>query len=466
MEKDIYKEKTIAIINDILIESRISFDLFSTNELERIIAFADYHKGICFSLIENYSKEEIMQKIEEKELNKYNQQNQANLINTIKNAETLKIIKSQSFKSIILSKNLYLNPPKVEDAWKFLSSGATLIDLKDIISSFDKMKLIKKFKKKMINNSNTSSSSHSSSNINDIVAMIQNLNKLFEEKEKKYMALYSNHYEENDRQYLKEYHGYGIPSTNLNIINKSYQKNFCETIHILTKLPLCLISFILSYTDIFTIGKLGLCSRALYNLVYRKVFLDEMSKVYNNAIWKNSSIYELSLKKLKTAYTGSFDMFLRKPRIRFGGIYYAKIKYSKECIVYGEEPKMMTVNYYRFLRFFPDGTCFAFVSPYHNTSKIIKGIQKGIIVLLHGCFNIDQNDQLIVKLDEKEFSYDMYIYKFIKGDYSFELEKYIYCKNQEQNNISIGTYFQFKFRSIEMLKDEFRIAIVIDESIK
>lgn len=71
---------------------------------------------------------------------------------------------------------------------------------------------------------------------------------------------------------------------------------------------------------------------------------------------------------LRTHYAGSWrQMFRKRPRIRFGGCYISTVNYSRP----GEVPAnsltwgstIHIVTYYRYLRFFRDGTCISLLTP-------------------------------------------------------------------------------------------------------
>ena len=247
----------------------------------------------------------------------------------------------------------------------------------------------------------------------------------------------------------------------------------------LLSVPLSLFNFIFSYLDIFTIGKVGLCSKELYNLIYKHYAFNMFTaRCYTNSIFLNSHLYKLNLPLLKKQFKSNYDMFKGKNRIRYGGLYYCKVKYIKEVQIYGEEfNKNVLVQYYRVLRFLPNGEVHMMTTPYFKVNKIKNGIKNGSIELKVGTFRVDENEQIILNIGES----DEYIYKFgwndirryragySKGDIGvirgFELVKYNIIRGNQRTEIIINDKFPiaFRFRPIEKLINELGFVCIKEE---
>lgn len=84
-------------------------------------------------------------------------------------------------------------------------------------------------------------------------------------------------------------------------------------------------------------------------------------------IWRSAclKVWGKSCSKLLKPYTSWRDMFLQKPRVRYDGIYISKTSYIRQ----GEESldgfyrPWQHVEYYRYLRFFPDGQVLMLTTP-------------------------------------------------------------------------------------------------------
>ncbi|CAL1578086.1 unnamed protein product [Knipowitschia caucasica] len=84
-------------------------------------------------------------------------------------------------------------------------------------------------------------------------------------------------------------------------------------------------------------------------------------------IWRSAclKVWGKGSTKLSKPYTTWREMFLQKPRVRFDGVYISKISYIRQ----GEESldgfyrPWQQVEYYRYLRFFPDGQVIMMTTP-------------------------------------------------------------------------------------------------------
>ena len=464
------------IMNRIYIQMNYIFEFYSTNDLNQVMTFTNFNVDKMFFFLENYTKEDLFKRIEEHQF-LFNKSKKPN-INQIQPLSQ-KIIKEKHY---IMSKYLLSrekNNNNISEiaikasAWNFLNSGSNIIDLKDAIKSFDKMKIINKIKKQHANNN----SNNNHSNSNDIAFNREFIKKL-EQKERKYISLYQNCLEEADINYLQQTDHFNSIPLKKNQITVNI-KDSIRLIPNLLSVPLSLFNFIFSYLDIFTIGKVGLCSKELYNLIYKHYAFNMFTaRCYTNSIFLNSHLYQLNLPLLKKQFKSNYDMFKGKNRIRYGGLYYCKVKYIKEVQIYGEEfNKNVLVQYYRVLRFLPNGEVHMMTTPYFKVNKIKNGIKNGSIELKVGTFRVDENEQIILNIGES----DEYIYKFgwndirryragySKGDIGvirgFELVKYNIIRGNQRTEIIINDKFPiaFRFRPIEKLINELGFVCIKEE---
>ncbi|ORX66786.1 hypothetical protein DL89DRAFT_295163 [Linderina pennispora] len=81
-----------------------------------------------------------------------------------------------------------------------------------------------------------------------------------------------------------------------------------------------------------------------------------------------------SLYREAQAYDGWLDMFLRRARVRFDGIYISTCHYLRPSSAENTwTTPVMLVTYYRYLRFFRDGTCLKLLST-TEPAKIVRSI--------------------------------------------------------------------------------------------
>lgn len=450
------------ILNRIYIEKSYIFEFYSTNDLIRIMQYTDYNIDKINFLLESYTKEDLLKKIEEHLLLTQKQKQISNSsITQVKKVPKQKHILYSKFVSTINSKqkrNVMIS------AWNFLNNGANIIDLKDAIRSLDKMKIISKLKQQK---------SNKGVSIND-VAFNREFFKKIEQKEKKYITYYQQCFEDNDINYLE--HTDHFDEKMFHLIHKeTSDTNTLKLFPKLLTMPTSLLNSILSYVDIFTIGRIALCSKSLYSLIYQHYSFDAFSsRCYVNAIFLHSKLYYINLLALKKQFKSNFDMLKRKNRIRYGGVYYCRVKYVKEGQIYGEEfNKTVLVQYYRALRFLPNGVVMIMTTPFFKANKIRNGIKNGSVEIRSGKYHIDELDRIQVKCDDDEYIYkfgwgEMIRYRsgYSKGDIGvirgIELVEYNLNKPNYKMNVPLNDKFPvaFRFRAIEQLKHDISIKCI------
>ena len=463
-------------------EKKYIFDYYSIHELEKLLNYANNDRKKIFYLLDNNSKEENMKFIEE---------NEAQLIiknknlNNIGSLSKINIKKKKIEKYIIVSRTIkeieekgdIKNSDKFNIVWNFIHhQGINFIDLFDALNSFDKNKLYNKIKEE-INEKNKKSGADKKDKIMSNVALVNELNKRFEKKENKIYDRYINNFEENDIYYLKKtgqwkYYSKTIKEKPKNEIIEKQNLNLYNLLKNVSNNQRIII---FSFIDIFTLGKLGLCNKTLYTLVYKKYKINiNSAKLYISALFANSKLYEVDPKKIKVLYKNSFlEMLKMKPRIKFCGIYYSRVKIIREYFKYGlEYNNHESLIYYRVLRFFPNGEVYAMTCPYFKSHKIKHGIKEGSIEFKNGNFKIDENNNVLVKYTNG----DEYIYRLGWSDFSIyrmgfrhedpgiknglELLSYeMIDKYGEKTKIKLDENFpkRFRFRNIDYLKNDIYI---------
>jgi F-box protein 9 len=113
---------------------------------------------------------------------------------------------------------------------------------------------------------------------------------------------------------------------------------------------------------------------------------------------------QFQLDIVNRAYNGNWlRMFIERPRIRFEGIYIATCHYLRPGIsdTAWNQP-IHLVTYYRYLRFFPDGTMIKYLStdePIHVVRNITKHFKAKQV--FHGRYEIE-GDKVIVHMRDQE----------------------------------------------------------------
>ena len=475
-KENVEEELQQEIFNRIFLDRRHIFEEYSINNLKRILKYTNYNINQIYNLLDNFTKEEVFKQIETNYL----------IIQTQNKLQNLELTNQRtSIKPHVINKQ-FQKPKSIElkfktdqnafskDVFEFINKGINLIDLSDAIKTIDKVKIITKLKKtKAFNNRNNKNKETIDMNFN------KELIKTIEQKERKYIQLYQQSFEDSDITYLnKTIYSYFINKNKTQTNHKTQYTNF-HFIERLLSLPIYVANFVLSYLNIFTIGKLGLCSKALHTMVYENYTFDSSSaKIYTSALFLNSKLYHFNLKEISLMYKTNFNMLKTKKRIRFGGVYYSKVKYIKEVRLFGEEyDKNVIIQYFRIIRFLPSGDVYMMTVPSFKLSKIKQGIKNNTIIIKRGKFKILDEESFQVIIENK----DEYIYKFgwndikryrlgyTKGEkgilLGFELMKYYTNRKTKEGEvikeeIEINDKFpsMFRFRHIEHLNQEIAIS--------
>jgi hypothetical protein len=380
-----------------------NIEQFSTYELERIITFAGLNKSKTSYLLENYSKEEIMKQIEESDLRSLKKSKSADW--SVQNIPLVKrevyIIDFKKSKNEALGEN--------ERPWAFISPNVNLIDLKDLLNNFDHYKLIKKAKTIVKDKDN--------SKLNEF------FDKYTDSREKKYRDIFRMNLEDNDLNFLEgdrymeqEKNKKMKKILSMNMTEKLQKDVFNFPTHFINCNSLIKNS-ILEFLDIYSIGKFGLVNKNFYKYIFKdgKFNFEKIAKNYALAIFKNSPnqnpIYLNDQEKLKI-YKNYFSMLKNRPRIRYSGIYYCKVKFNKlgEPSVNSDQA-ITTVTYYRIYRFLPTGEIYSITTPNIKSAKIWSFIKKENIDVKSGKFYVDEENNLIIELNAGQGKWNIYKFK-------------------------------------------------------
>jgi hypothetical protein len=369
-----------------------NIDLFSTNDLERIITYCNFNKTATISLLENYSQETIMKMIEDYDIKQ-----------TIKKNQGLYSIATHV--KAPLKENFYVQMTRVkpseltrEQVWEFISAKVNIVDLRDLLHSYDHMKLINKAKKEIKDKDSKKFSEY--------------FEKFYENREKKCAELFKASLEDNDMQFLRntcEYEHYFKGKKKKENYGKVDPKLFLDCFRNSSDY---VRTNILDFLDIFSVGKISMVNKYLYQFVNSKYDLEGVAKKYCAAVFRNTNIYVNDKQRINSLYKTYMNMWITRPRIMYSGLYFSKVKFNKVFDNSGfSEFVSCTVTNYRFYRFFPNGTVYTITTPFTKAHKLQGAINKNNVEIRRGTYYVDCDDTLIIeiKLNNDETSY---VYKY------------------------------------------------------
>lgn len=387
---------TNQIINYLYYEFHM-IDIYSTNDLERIISFCCFNKQKVLQMLENYTRDELLKKCDEKDLE------------VLKKSQSEKYIQEKT--EIIPEKklNYYI---KFEDSennstitkplkeWNFINRNVQLIDMKDLINNYDDHKLISKAKKFVKDK--------------DLNKLDDYFKKYYEMREQKMREIFQANLEDNDIKYLQDDEMIN-DQFNKNLKKKHSEINLKGDIkNFYTKFKSCstfLKISILDFCDIFSIGKFGLANKYLKEFVYKHYHFEKISKNYCIAIFKNSNLYINQQGKILKEYKNYFTMLKQRPRIFYSGVYYSRVKFTKVGETFGQADRnIITVFYFRIFRFFPNGEVSCLTCPNVKSKKLINGINKNTIEVKKGRYYIDEENNVVIEVLTDQIN--SYIYTF------------------------------------------------------
>jgi hypothetical protein len=313
-EKPMTKEEEL--IDFIYKKKSYIFDYYSIYDLINLIRYAKNDISKIFYLLDNYSKEENMDMIEKSKFSNHSTIFNKKEEKIIRKKEKY-IIKSKTINKIEENKN---NSEENSIIWNFIfKQGINFVDLYDALNSFDKVKLYDKIFEQMKKNWKKNFSDKKDKLIS---AVNSELNKVFEKKENKIYENYLYNFEENDIYYLKKtgqwnyYSKFNIPKKSEIIIDKIDKK---KVYNLIISLPKNQRAIIFSFIDIFTLGKLALCNKTLYQLIFNEYNINQnQTKIYISALFANSKLYKIDTNNIKTLYKNNFlEMFKKKKELNF-----------------------------------------------------------------------------------------------------------------------------------------------------
>ena len=102
MEKKTFSKEEIEVLNQelfnqIFLEKNYIYEFYSTNELKSLFTYGNYNKGKIYFLLENYTKEENLKKIQDKIMENLNNQNKVQIMKKNQNLIERFIIQSRFY---------------------------------------------------------------------------------------------------------------------------------------------------------------------------------------------------------------------------------------------------------------------------------------------------------------------------------------------------------------------------------
>lgn len=355
-----------------------------------------------------------------------------------------------------IKKQYYIDSHKINSPFNFLSGNVNIIDIRDYINLIDHHKLIQDAIKSVKDKDNKKLS--------------QYFEKFDKERIEKIKKLFASNIENNDIRYI--FHNEEFKDVSKEHSDKKFKVKMNDPesfkTYFLKALNPHAITTILEYVGISSYYTMSTLNSQFKNMIKKKFKPEHISKYYCDAVFNSSKLYNNDLEYLKSNYHGYFDMILRRPRIKFGGIYYSLIKFTKKCdpLCLTSGQTLQTVIYFRYLQFFPDGT-FACVINTHqkNSKKLLKDINSGLTKLSIGKFYVDY-DCLICSFKYSETS--ELIYKYEIKRLEFNMMKFngleLLCCDLRDNygnssEFKLNENFPriFKYRSLNCLEKEYFI---------
>ncbi len=387
---------TNQIINFLYYEFHM-IDIYSTNDLERIISFCSFNKQKVLQILETYTRDELLKKCDERDLDIL-KKSQSEKYNQGKSEQIPQKKINFYIKSEDLDKN-QTNPNPVKE-WNFVNRNVQLIDMKDLINNYDDHKLISKAKKFVKDK--------------DLNKIDDYFKKYYDMREQKMREIFQANLEDNDIKYLHDDEMIN-DQFNKNLKKKSLEINLKGDIKsFYSKFKSCstyLKISILDFCDIFSVGKFGLVNKYLSQFVYDYYHFEKISKNYCIAVFKNSNLYINQQDKILKEYKNYFKMLKQRPRVFYSGVYYSRVKFTKVGETFGQEGRnIVTVFYFRILRFFPNGEVSCLTCPNVKGKKLIHGINRNTIEVKKGRFYIDEENNVIIEIMADQIN--SYIYTF------------------------------------------------------
>jgi len=391
---------TNQIINFLYYEFHM-IDVYSTNDLERIISYCSFNKQKVLQMLETYTRDEILKKCDEKDLEVL-KKSQSEKYDQIK--DEIKPEKKLNFYLKSEDKEMSSINPSPNSQWAFVTRNVNLIDMKDLINNYDDHKLISKAKKFVKDK--------------DLNKIDEYFKKYYEMREQKMRKIFQANLEDNDIKYLHDDELIN-DQINKNLKKKYMELNFKEGFQTFyPKFKSCstyLKISILDFCDIFSVGKFGLVNKYLNNFIFKHYHFEKISKNYCIAIFKNSNLYINQQDKILKEFKNYFSMLKQRPRIYYSGIYYSRVKFTKVGENFGHgERNIITVFYFRFFRFFANGEVSCMTCPNAKNKKLIHGLNKNIVEIKKGRYYIDEENNIIIEILTDQINRYIYTFKVIK----------------------------------------------------
>lgn len=406
-----------------------------------VIVFSKYSKSLSLSLIDSASKEKILKEIEDFNLKTHSRE----LTDLLKENHIKPIKEDYRVKSI---------DGKSNDPWEFLTSEISLIDIKDQLELFDRHKVINEAIKTVKDK--------------DHAKLARFFEKQDEERQSRIREMFKSSIEANDLKYLK--------STG-NFLNFNLTQRLSTTARLkqgeifqdflLSRLPSHLSCNIIEFSGLQAIYSLMQVNKRLNDFLSKRFNLEHLGKIYCAAVFKNTNLYLNDKEVLRHKYRNFAQMLKSRPRVRFGGVYYSKVKYYRvsDTMTTIDGQTIHTVYYFRYMRFLPNGSVFMITSPEKKSIKILKSIKQGVADTKEGNYYID-DEFLYVQISqftkEEDLVYKFKLVKFKEDKLAFNGFEFV-CSYLQVGNDSrdfkVNEFFPklFKYRSLACLERKYFI---------
>ena len=432
------KLKLVNIIDYLYFNSH-NIDTYSTFEIELLIQYTDFNQKKCLELMDNTIKEDLIKILEEWKFNEQQKEiTEKQRRKNIKQSNLQSPISKTEYYTIEIKENkkdLFSN----EYPWSFLKNDLNIIDIKDELKYVDQYKLINEAIKIVKDRDN------------------KKLNSFFEkhddDRNKLIRDIFSKNLELNDVKYLKDNDNflgikvdkfYKTDLTSKEEDNKLVKADQFEK-YFYKKINSSLKNLIFEYCGFEAIANLLTVNKKMNECINSKFKKEHLSKIYCSAIYKYSNLYLNDLQSLTSQFTNFYDMMKNRPKVRFGGIYYSQVKYTKKAdeAIQLNGNNMFTVFNFRFIRFFPNGNVYFLTAPEKKSKALIQKIKSGECCLKEGRFFVE-NDNVLITMKYNTISdiiYKMFITDIYYDDILYKGLELKSCILREKN----GTETEFKF---------------------
>lgn len=379
-------------------------------------------------------------------------------IKLTKNSQSMKIDRL-NIKEIDSKDIYYIKKVNNNDPFAFLQKNVNVIDFPDYIKCLELYKDVLKVFNSCKNKDKNSKE------------LYKAFEKFDEEKYEKISKFLENNLEINDYNYFKttlEYQ-YLITEKKEKLLSKcsdKYKNKGKEFVNLFSKASKNVIKELIEFAGFESIISLKLVNKKMNEIISNKGKFENLAKKYCEAIFNYKNIYSNDFIKLKNQFKSYFDMYKNRPRIKFGGLYYGIIRYTRHSTLdITNTTPPQTIVCFKYYRFYPNGEVYCLPSTEKDSKQIYRLVFKEGVEVRNGTFKIE-DDILIIRMkyykstDVEHFFNikkieDTNINKFIDGLEFIKSE--LIEKNNERSPFLLNQHHTniYKYRSIKEIESEF-----------